>query len=84
MAFAGTDHQAWRLGGDEFAILLRNVHTEVEVQAQCALLSAQFLQPFNLHNGHTATLSLSIGYALAWSILLPKICKSLPIKICIG
>lgn len=66
MAFAGTDHQAWRLGGDEFAILLRNVHTEAEVQAQCALLSAQFLQPFNLHNGHTATLSLSIGYALAW------------------
>ena len=66
MAFAGTHHQAWRLGGDEFAILLRNVHTEAEVQAQCDLLSAQFLQPFNLHNGHTATLSLSIGYALAW------------------
>ncbi|HBZ7868324.1 TPA: diguanylate cyclase, partial [Klebsiella pneumoniae] len=21
---------------------------------------------FNLHNGHSATLSLSVGYALAW------------------
>ncbi|TCW05650.1 diguanylate cyclase (GGDEF)-like protein [Raoultella sp. BIGb0138] len=66
MTFAGKRHQAWRLGGDEFAILLRDVHSEAEVQALCALLSSQFLQPFNLHNGHTATLSLSIGYALAW------------------
>lgn len=66
MAFVGDQHQAWRLGGDEFAILLHDVHTETEVQALCATLSKQFLQPFNLHNGHTATLSLSIGYALTW------------------
>lgn len=66
MAFANKRHQAWRLGGDEFAILLRDVHSEAEVQALCATLSALFLEPFNLHNGHTATLSLSIGYALAW------------------
>ena len=66
MAFVGDQHQAWRLGGDEFAILLHDVHTETEVQALCATLSEQFLQPFNLHNGHTATLSLSIGYALTW------------------
>lgn len=64
MAFVGDQHQAWRLGGDEFAILLHDVHTETEVRALCATLSEQFLQPFNLHNGHTATPSLSIGYAL--------------------
>ncbi len=27
-------------------------------------LTEQFLPPFNLHNGHSATLSLSVGYAL--------------------
>jgi len=66
MTFVGKQHQAWRLGGDEFAILLRNVRTEAEVQALCHSLSEQFLQPFNLHNGHTARLSLSMGYALTW------------------
>ena len=55
-----------RLGGDEFAILLRDVHSETEVQALCRALSEQFIQPFNLHNGHTTSLSLSIGYALTW------------------
>lgn len=64
MTFVGKQHQAWRLGGDEFAILLRGVRTEAEVQALCNSLSEHFIQPFNLHNGHTATLSLSIGYAL--------------------
>ena len=29
-------------------------------------LTEKFLPPFNLHNGHSATLSLSVGYALAW------------------
>ncbi len=66
MNFVSKHHQAWRLGGDEFAILLRDVHSEAEVKTLCASLSSQFLEPFNLHNGHTATLSLSIGYALAW------------------
>ena len=66
MAFVGKQHQAWRLGGDEFAILLRDVHSETEVQALCRALSEQFIQPFNLHNGHTTSLSLSIGYALTW------------------
>ena len=66
MAFVGKQHQAWRLGGDEFAILLRDVHSEAEVQALCRALSEQFIPPFNLHNGHTASLSLSIGYALTW------------------
>ncbi|MEN0616487.1 diguanylate cyclase DgcN [Klebsiella indica] len=66
MAFVGKQHQAWRLGGDEFAILLRGVRTEAEVQVLCDALSEQFLPPFNLQNGHTARLSLSIGYALTW------------------
>ena len=66
MAFVGKQHQAWRLGGDEFAILLRDVHSETEVRALCSALSEQFIPPFNLHNGHTASLSLSIGYALTW------------------
>lgn len=66
MNFVSKRHQAWRLGGDEFAILLRDVHSEAEVKTLCTSLSSQFLEPFNLHNGHTATLSLSIGYALAW------------------
>ncbi|HCT6544751.1 TPA: diguanylate cyclase, partial [Enterobacter hormaechei] len=29
-------------------------------------LSQQFIRPFDLHNGHTASMSLSIGFALAW------------------
>lgn len=66
MNFVSKRHQAWRLGGDEFAILLRDVHSEAEVKTLCTSLSSQFLEPFNLHNGHTAPLSLSIGYALAW------------------
>lgn len=65
MNFVSKRHQARRLGGDEFAILLRDVHSEAEVKTLCTSLSSQFLEPFNLHNGHTATLSLSIGYALA-------------------
>ncbi len=66
MTFAGKRHLAWRLGGDEFAVLLREVRSEAEVQALCQTLTEQFLPPFNLHNGHSATLSLSVGYALAW------------------
>lgn len=63
MTFAGKRHLAWRLGGDEFAVLLREVRSEAEVQALCQALTEQFLPPFNLHNGHSATLSLSVGYA---------------------
>ncbi|ENY5893180.1 TPA: diguanylate cyclase, partial [Klebsiella pneumoniae] len=66
MTFAGKRHLAWRLGGDEFAVLLREVRSEAEVQALCQALTEKFLPPFNLHNGHSATLSLSVGYALAW------------------
>ncbi len=29
----------------------------------CQALTEKFLPPFNLHNGHSATLSLSVGYA---------------------
>ncbi|OSC76949.1 GGDEF domain-containing protein [Klebsiella pneumoniae] len=66
LLFLGKRHLAWRLGGDEFAVLLREVRSEAEVQALCQALTEQFLPPFNLHNGHSATLSLSVGYALAW------------------
>ncbi|NYY80008.1 hypothetical protein DMH17_15465 [Raoultella planticola] len=74
-----------RLGGDEFAILLRDVHSEAEVKTLCASLSSQFLEPFNLHNGHTATLSRSAS-AMRWhgNTRQRRICRSSPIKICIG
>lgn len=64
--FGNKRHQSYRLGGDEFAMVLHGVHSEREVQHICAALSQQFIRPFDLHNGHTATMSLSIGFALAW------------------
>ncbi|MEH0888173.1 diguanylate cyclase DgcN [Enterobacter sp. UNJFSC 003] len=64
--FGDKRHQSYRLGGDEFAMVLYGVHSEHEVQHICAALSQHFIRPFALHNGHTASLSLSIGFALAW------------------
>lgn len=64
--FGGQRHQSYRLGGDEFAMILYGVHSTTDVQQICNALSQQFLQPYDLHNGHTAALSLSIGFALTW------------------
>jgi GGDEF domain-containing protein len=64
--FGDKRHQSYRLGGDEFAMVLYGVHSEPEVQHICAALSQQFIRPFDLHNGHKASMSLSIGFALAW------------------
>ncbi len=64
--FGGKHHLAYRLGGDEFAIILTGVASEYEVQRISSALSQQFLRPFDLHNGSTATMTLSIGYALTW------------------
>lgn len=66
MEFGDKRHQAYRLGGDEFAMVLYGVHSELEVQHICAALSQQFIRPFDLHNGQKASMSLSIGFALAW------------------
>ncbi|HDC4301178.1 diguanylate cyclase DgcN [Enterobacter kobei] len=64
--FGDKHHQSYRLGGDEFAMVLYGVHSELEVQHICAALSQQFIRPFDLHNGQKASMSLSIGFALAW------------------
>jgi len=64
--FGGSRHQPYRLGGDEFAMVLYGVHSEYEVQRICAALSQAFNRPFDLHNGHLASMTLSIGYALTW------------------
>lgn len=64
--FGGKHHLAYRLGGDEFAMILSNVASEYEVQRISAALSQQFFRPINLHNGSTASMTLSIGYALTW------------------
>lgn len=64
--FGEKRHQSYRLGGDEFAMILYGVHSETDVQHICAALAQQFIRPFDLHNGHTASMSLSIGFALAW------------------
>ncbi|POT56282.1 diguanylate cyclase [Citrobacter amalonaticus] len=64
--FGGNRHQPYRLGGDEFAIVLYGVHSEYEVQRICSALSQEFNSPFDLHNGHLASMTLSIGYALTW------------------
>jgi diguanylate cyclase (GGDEF)-like protein len=66
MEFGDKRHQSYRLGGDEFAMVLYGVHSELEVQHICAALSQQFIRPFDLHNGQKASMSLSIGFALAW------------------
>lgn len=64
--FGDKRHQSYRLGGDEFAMVLYGVHSEPEVQYLCAALSQQFIRPFELHNGQKTSMSLSIGFALAW------------------
>lgn len=64
--FGGHRHQPYRLGGDEFAMVLYGVHTEYEVQRICAALAQKFSRPFDLHNGHLASMTLSMGYALTW------------------
>jgi diguanylate cyclase (GGDEF)-like protein len=64
--FGGNHHQPYRLGGDEFAMVLYSVHSEYEVQRICAALSQEFNRPFDLHNGHLASMTLSIGFALTW------------------
>jgi len=64
--FGAKRHQSYRLGGDEFAMILYGVHSATDVQQLCAALSQQFLRPYDLHNGHTANMSLSIGFALTW------------------
>lgn len=64
--FGGKRYQSYRLGGDEFAMILYGIHSTADVQQICAELSQKFLLPYDLHNGHTAKMSLSIGFALAW------------------
>jgi diguanylate cyclase (GGDEF)-like protein len=64
--FGGKRHQAYRLGGDEFAVILYGVHSEYEVQTLCGDMARLFRSPFDLHNGNTAKMSLSIGSALTW------------------
>lgn len=64
--FGAKRHQSYRLGGDEFAMILYGVHSATDVQQLCAALSLQFLRPYDLHNGNTANMSLSIGFALTW------------------
>lgn len=66
MEFSHHPHAAYRLGGDEFAVILYDVNSENDVQRICALLSQQFIRPFDLRNGHYVPLSLSVGYALTW------------------
>ena len=65
-AFGSKQHAAYRLGGDEFAMILTGVHSEHEVKRLSSALAQQFYRPFDLHNGTTAVMTLSIGYALAW------------------
>ncbi|ETC91701.1 hypothetical protein T481_11115, partial [Enterococcus faecalis PF3] len=72
-------NQSYRLGGDEFAMVLYSVHSEYEVQRICAALSQEFNRPFDLHNGHLASMTLSIGFALTWehaSREITRTCRS--------
>lgn len=62
--FGGLRHKAYRLGGDEFAMVLYDVQSESEVQQICSALTQIFNRPFDLHNGHQTTMTLSIGYAM--------------------
>lgn len=64
--FGGNRHIPYRLGGDEFAVVLYGVHSDYEVQRISAALSQEFIRPFDLHNGHLVSMTLSIGYALTW------------------
>jgi len=64
--FSGGRHQPYRLGGDEFAIILYGVHSEYEVLRLCAALTQQFSPSYELQNGLSTRMSLSIGFALSW------------------
>ncbi|QVV61118.1 diguanylate cyclase DgcN [Leclercia sp. Colony189] len=64
--FSGGRHQPYRLGGDEFAIILYGVHSEYEVLRLCAALTQQFSPSYELQNGLSTRMSLSIGFALGW------------------
>ena len=64
--FGGNRHIPYRLGGDEFAVVLYGVHSDYEVQRISAALSQEFNRPFDLHNGHLVSMTLSMGYALTW------------------
>jgi len=66
MEFGAGHHLAYRIGGDEFAMILADVHSDADVQRIAALLSQQFTRHIDLRNGSTATMTLSIGYALTW------------------
>ncbi|WP_039030098.1 diguanylate cyclase DgcN [Leclercia adecarboxylata] len=64
--FSGERHQPYRLGGDEFAIILYGIHSEHEVLRLCAALTQQFSPSYDLQNGLSTRMSLSIGFALSW------------------
>jgi diguanylate cyclase (GGDEF)-like protein len=66
MEFGAGHHLAYRIGGDEFAMILADVHLDAEVQRIASQLSQKFSKPIDLRNGSTATMTLSIGYALTW------------------
>ncbi len=42
----------------------KKVQSESEVQQICSALTQIFNLPFDLHNGHQTTMTLSIGYAM--------------------
>lgn len=66
ITFGRQRYHAYRLGGDEFAMVLSDVHSVQDVQRICTALAQQFDRSFDLHNGQRTSMSLSIGYALAW------------------
>lgn len=45
-------------------MVLYDVQSESEVQQICSALTQIFNRPFDLHNGHQTTMTLSIGYAM--------------------
>lgn len=81
--FGGLQHKAYRIGGDEFAMVLFGVQSESEVQRICSALTQIFNRPFDLHNGHQTTMTLSIGYAMTIEHASAENYKSWPIAICI-
>ncbi|MFP2423713.1 diguanylate cyclase DgcN [Pseudescherichia vulneris] len=62
--FGGKRHHAFRLGGDEFAVLLSNISDELQVQRICIELAQRFTTAMDMHNGHAAPFTLSIGCAM--------------------
>lgn len=64
-------------------MVLYDVQSESEVQQICSALTQIFNLPFDLHNGHQTTMTLSIGYAMTIEHASAENYKSLPITICI-